>query len=52
MSTRRTALRITICGIPELGEHSAAGLTHVLSILDPNSPDPSEFAAAFGRTGG
>ena len=45
MSTSRTALRITICGIPELGEHSAAGVTHVLSILGPNSPDPPEFAA-------
>ena len=45
MSTSRTVPRITICGIPELGEHSAAGVTHVLSILDPNSPDPLEFAA-------
>src|SRR4029077_18748093 len=26
-------------------EHSAAGVTHALSILGPNSPDPSEFAA-------
>jgi hypothetical protein len=45
MSTSHTAPRITICGIPELGEHSAAGVTHVLSILGPNSPDPPEFAA-------
>ena len=45
MSTSRTAPRITICGIPELGEHSAAGVTHVVSILGPNSPDPPEFAA-------
>jgi predicted protein tyrosine phosphatase len=41
----RTAPRITICGIAELGEHSAAGVTHVLSILGPNAPDPPEFAA-------
>ena len=41
---RSIAPRITICGIAELGEHSAAGITHVLSILDPNSPYP-EFAA-------
>ena len=40
----RTAPRITICGILELGEHSAAGVTHVLSILGPNGPDPPEFA--------
>ena len=45
MSTSRTAPRITICGIPELGEHSAAaGVTHVLSFLGPNSPDPPELA--------
>ena len=48
MSTSRTAPRITICGIPELGEHSTAGVTHVLSILGPNSPDPPELAA-FAR---
>jgi predicted protein tyrosine phosphatase len=45
MSTSRTAPRITICGIAELGEHVAAGVTHVLSILGPTSPDPPEFAA-------
>jgi len=45
MRTSRTAPRITICGIPELGEHCAAGVTHVLSILGPNSPDPPELAA-------
>jgi predicted protein tyrosine phosphatase len=45
MSTSRTAPRLTICGIAELGEHSAAGVTHVLSILGPTSPDPPEFAA-------
>jgi len=41
---RRATPRISICGITELGEHSAAGATHVLSILGPNSPDPPEFA--------
>ncbi len=45
MATPRTApFRVTICGIPELGEHCAAGVTHVLSILDPDWPDPSAFA--------
>lgn len=39
------SLRITICGIPELDEHCAAGVTHVLSILDPVHPDPPVFAA-------
>ena len=37
-------MKITICGIPELGQHCAAGVTHVLSILDPGWPDPEAFA--------
>jgi predicted protein tyrosine phosphatase len=35
--------RFTICGIPELGSHCEAGVTHVLSILDPAYPEPPEF---------
>jgi predicted protein tyrosine phosphatase len=38
------APRITICGIQELGEHSSAGITHVLSIRGPNGADPPAFA--------
>ena len=38
-------MRITICGIPELGAHCAAGITHVLSILDPGWPDPQTLEA-------
>ena len=45
MRTSSTAPRITICGISELGEYSAAGVTHVLSLLGPNAADPQEFAA-------
>ena len=37
--------QLTICGIPELAEHGAAGVTHVLSILDPDTPDPPAFEA-------
>ena len=44
MTTSFAAFRVTICGIPELDEHSAAGVTHVLSILDPEWPDPPAFA--------
>jgi predicted protein tyrosine phosphatase len=44
MSSSYTVPRITICGIPELGEHSATGVTHVLSILGLKTPDPPEFA--------
>jgi predicted protein tyrosine phosphatase len=36
--------RVTICGISELSDHCAAGVTHVLSILDPEWPDPAAFA--------
>jgi predicted protein tyrosine phosphatase len=37
--------RLTICGIPELDEHCGAGVTHVLSIIGPDWPDPPTFAA-------
>jgi len=36
---------ITICGIEELGEHHAAGVSHVLSILDPEWPLPEVFGS-------
>jgi predicted protein tyrosine phosphatase len=45
MKTNFASFRVTICGIPELDEHCAAGVTHVLSILDPDWPDPAAFAA-------
>lgn len=35
--------RITICGLAELCQHQAAGITHVLTILDPDWPDPQDF---------
>jgi predicted protein tyrosine phosphatase len=41
---RTTAPRITICGLSELDEHIEAGITHVLSITGPNSPDAPELA--------
>jgi predicted protein tyrosine phosphatase len=39
---------ITVCGVAELERHSAVGVTHVLSILDPGFPDPDAFGA-FGE---
>jgi predicted protein tyrosine phosphatase len=45
MATTPATFRVTICGIAELGEHSEVGVTHVLSILDPEWPDPSAFDA-------
>ena len=44
MTASFAPFRVTICGIPELDEHCAAGVTHVLSILDPEWPDPPAFA--------
>jgi predicted protein tyrosine phosphatase len=35
----------TICGIQELPDHSATGITHVLSILDPGHPELEAFGA-------
>ena len=34
---------LTICGIEELTLHGTRGVTHVLSILDPEQPDPEAF---------
>jgi len=36
---------LTICGLDELGDHSARGVSHVLSILDPEWPEPEAFWA-------
>jgi predicted protein tyrosine phosphatase len=36
---------LTICGVEELGHHSARGVTHVLSILDPDWSEPEIFGA-------
>jgi predicted protein tyrosine phosphatase len=35
---------LTICGLEELEHHSARAVTHVLSILDPEWPDPQAFS--------
>jgi predicted protein tyrosine phosphatase len=36
---------LTICGLEELGHHSGRAVTHVLSIIDPDCPDPEAFRA-------
>lgn len=36
---------LTICGLSELEHHSARGVTHVLSILDPGWAEPEAFFA-------
>jgi predicted protein tyrosine phosphatase len=40
--------RTTICGIDELGDHCELGVTHVLSILDPDAPELPIFSS-FGE---
>src|SRR6266702_5010232 len=40
--------RTTICGIDELGDNCELGVTHVLSILDPDAPEPPVFGS-FGE---
>jgi len=40
--------RTTICGIDELADHCAVGVTQVLSILDPAAPMPPAFGS-FGE---
>jgi predicted protein tyrosine phosphatase len=42
--TTNRAPRITICGLLELGEHAAGGVTHVLSMLGPDQTDPPAIA--------
>ena len=37
--------KLTICGISELDRFSRAGVSHVLSILDPKEPEPQAFFA-------
>jgi predicted protein tyrosine phosphatase len=34
---------LTICGLEELDAHGAAGVSHILSILDPDWPEPAAF---------
>ena len=36
--------RLSICGLDELPAFAADGVTHVVSILDPDYPDPDAFA--------
>ncbi len=35
--------RMTVCGLHELPDHRMSGVTHVLSILDPDYPVPDAF---------
>lgn len=37
--------RLTICGLDELAQHCAGGVSHLVSILDPPTPEPPELVA-------
>ncbi|MGQ9371187.1 tyrosine phosphatase family protein [Azospirillum sp. ST 5-10] len=36
---------VTVCGLEELEGHCESGVSHVLSILDPDHPEPTAFGA-------
>jgi predicted protein tyrosine phosphatase len=36
-------VRHTVCGLQDLSDHKGSGVTHLLSILDPEAPDPTQF---------
>lgn len=40
--------KVTICGIPELPQHCAVGVSHVLSIIDTHEPRPSALDSYSG----
>ena len=46
--TAAIPFKITVCGLDELPDHSAVGVSHVLSILDPGWPVPDAFGS-FGE---
>jgi predicted protein tyrosine phosphatase len=48
MTTAPLPFGITVCGIEELAGHCSVGASHVLSILDPETPVPEAFGA-FGE---
>lgn len=45
MSSVKTPFMITVCGLEELAGHADRQVSHVLSILDPDQPEPEAFGA-------
>jgi predicted protein tyrosine phosphatase len=39
--------KVTVCGIPELPQHSMVGISHVLSIIDTHEPRPAALDDYF-----
>ncbi len=48
MTSAMLPFAITVCGIEELAGHCTTGASHVLSILDPETPVPEAFGS-FGE---
>ncbi|MFI5003316.1 MAG: protein-tyrosine-phosphatase, partial [Reyranellales bacterium] len=40
--------KVTICGIAELPQHAASGVSHVLSIIDTHEPRPPALDDFYG----
>jgi predicted protein tyrosine phosphatase len=40
--------KVTVCGIPELPQHAASSVTHVLSIIDTHEPSPPALGDFHG----
>lgn len=45
MPERFTSFPVAVCGLDELPDFAGTGISHVLSILDPDQPSPEVFAA-------
>ncbi len=45
MPPNDTPFLITVCGLVELAGHAGRQVSHVLSILDPDQPEPEAFGA-------
>lgn len=43
--TDPASFRLTVCGLDELPHHRASGVSHILSLLDPDTPDPEMLLA-------
>jgi predicted protein tyrosine phosphatase len=43
MGKAQSKIRTIVCGLDQLDRYSSTGVTHVLSILDPEYPDPNIF---------
>ncbi|MGH1587051.1 tyrosine phosphatase family protein [Methylobacterium phyllosphaerae] len=52
MRTEPAVTLHTVCGLEELAGHGHRGISHVLSLLDPGTPEPEAFSAygAHART--